>query len=116
AVSAQRACTWWTRLRHTTPRPDADERTKRHDRERQPIAILVVRTDRHELLCIAQPRVDETLAEHRACKAAELVAIDVDQVHASSIDEHVEIVAVADHDAPAVQARNRLVERDERGN
>jgi hypothetical protein len=83
---------------YATPRADAQKGAERHDREREPVAGLVVRLDRLHAH-VAQPRIDEALGEHRARVAAVLIAIDVDQVNALAIDEHVEVVAIADHDA-----------------
>ena len=74
----------------------------------------VVRADGHELRRVAQPRVDEPLAEHRAREAAELVAVDVDQMDAAPVDEHVQVVAVADHDPDRVERGDRVVEREQR--
>ncbi len=99
---------------HTAVRSDAEQRAERHDRECEPVAVRVVRPDRHQLLWRTQPRIDEALGEHRACERTVLVAVDVDQVHAAPVDEHVEIVAVADHDASAMQIDDRVVQREQR--
>ncbi len=55
---------------------------------------------------VAEQRIDEALGEHLAEVRAELEAVGVDDEHLAAGDEHVEIVEVADHDAPVVDRRD----------